>query len=245
MILVGTPIHADSCHLLAETIEAWRSFDRDDVEFHIVFNGHFCTKSITHVKKLVDQHSDLPITLEIIPSGHFSGWGSLCAAQRRICERVMTNGYNSLLWHEVSRVPRKNTLSQLLQWNLPVAGALYKDTYHPGYYCVYSFDRERQLHLPEPYFYIDKITEPKQVEGLGFGFTHIQANVLKRITLRIEKYAADTYFFCDLADLGIPAFACPVFVENIKVDCNPAALRQWWTSRQHIAQLVGEQRSVQ
>ena len=227
-------MHAASASGIHRILKVWSCWQHENLAFHIVFNGPLAPQAIADIRDSVRAYTNLPIQFEILPSGHLSGWGSLCAAQRRIRERAIKGGYDALLWHEITRIPDPRTLSLLKSWDLPVAGALYKDTWHPGYYCVYSFDRSRQLHFHEPYFHIDTITQPTPVEGMGFGFTLVKSQVLQQLPLRNGKFAADTYFFEDLQELGVQAWACPVFVENIKIDKDVVARSTWERERRRL-----------
>lgn len=233
-MLVGTPLNHQSGQYLRKLLESWSKWAESDIDFYIVVNGLLVPGLLGTLGTLGDSFGLKNLEYEVQVSGHLEGWGALTRAQNRIRQRTIEGRYSHLLFHEASRMPKPGALSQLLRFGRPVAGALYKDTYHPGYYCVYKFDGIRNLHLPEPYACIDQITRPTRVYAIGFGFTLISSDVLEQVSFRSGKFAADTYFFEDLRRLKVPTFACPVYVENLKINENKKTLERWSKARKHI-----------
>lgn len=237
MILVATPIHGAGITGLDLLLKQWSAWDLPDLNFIVVLNGQLSLNAVHRLRELSKAYSHLPLETAIMVNGHFEGWGALCAAQNLVRERVLSENYSHLLWHEVSRVASKSDLCTMLEYRLEIAGALYKDTYHPGFYCAYQFNNEKQCHVMRPYYKIDEIVTPSKVWGIGFGFTLICRNVLERVRFRCGKFASDTYFWADVYDLGVPVFACPVFVENLKVDRDKTMLRLWRNKRKEFGAL--------
>jgi hypothetical protein len=71
---------------------------------------------------------------------------------------------------------------------------------------------------------------------MGFGFVLISSCVLRMISFRSNKLAADTFFYQDLARLGIPAYVCPAFVKNLKIEENSQRLQMWNGAREILLQ---------
>lgn len=218
--LVGTPIHRGSCQFLKGLFDEWKRWDKADTDFFIVYNGAIDLKWVNFLKKMVRLSGIENLRIEFQCTGHLSGWGGLTRAQNTIRNKALQENYEYLLFHEASRVPEPNALPRLLNFKKNVIGVLYKDTYHPGYYCVYKFDLERNLHLFEPYKRIGEIRTPAIVEAIGFGFTLIAIEVLKLVPFRSGKFASDTYFFEDMKRLNIPVYVAPIFAENLKIKQN-------------------------
>lgn len=219
-VLVGTPIHRKSCQYLKGLFELWKKWDKIDKDFLMIYNGVIDLKLINFLKESIKLSGIKNLQIEFQATGYLDGWGALTRAQNAIRNKVLQGEYKYLLFHEASRVPEPCALLKLLNFKKPVIGALYKDTYHPGYYCVYQFDTKRNLHLFEPYKDIEKIKAPTRVDAVGFGFTLISREILEQISFRSCKFASDTYFFEDLKRLNIPVYAAPVFAENLKVNKN-------------------------
>jgi len=229
------PVHAASVRFLENALAGWaREPGAQDLRFQVVYNGRLARTACARLHDLAEAYAQLAIEVTIQPSGHLSGWGSLRRAQQKLRTATLEQGFTHLLFHEVSRVPARRALQRLLSYRKPVIGAIYKDTYHPGYHCVYRFDEQRDLHCPEPYARIASIREPTPVEGLGFGFVLIAREVLAQVAFRSGKFAADTYFFYDLRRLGIPVHVAPVFARNLKVDAEPSMLLRWQRVRRSV-----------
>ncbi|QEL15556.1 hypothetical protein PX52LOC_02481 [Limnoglobus roseus] len=119
-------------------------------------------------------------------------------------------------------------LEYLIACDQPVAGALYKDTYQQGYYCVWEFDAVSGRHQHMPYLRINTIRRPTRVDAIGFGFTKVRTDLFEAVPLRATPgCASDTHFCLGLRERDVPIHACPVFVKNVKIDDEAAALRTW------------------
>jgi hypothetical protein len=235
VILVGIPVHHQSfCHL--ETLlDSWLSWHAKH-DFLIVFNGQLSLKAVKALSSLSARYRPLSIQTVIQPTGYLEHYGALRRAQEFIRSAALRGGYTHLLFNEVTRIPSRNCLDTLIAARVPVAGALYKDSYVPGHYCVYSFyATAARLKLSlDQYRFIDEISEPTRVQGMGFGFVLIDRKVLEVIKFRCALQASDSYFFLDLSKLEIPAFVCPTFALNVKVDGDPNALRKWQEARRKL-----------
>ena len=235
-VLVGAPFHASSSQYLPELLEIWKHWPKFDIDYLLVYNGVLNVDIIMKTKSLLNSYmrEGLKLCLKIIPNGHLYAWGPLCDAQNFIVRKALSGNYDYILWNEVTRIPQLDSLSKLIECNLPIVGALYKDTWHPGYFCVYSYDFVKGIHVHAPYLRIDSITRPTQVDGIGFGFTLIDTKVLYSVQLRSEKYASDTYFFNDCKIQGIHSYVIPIFVENVKVERDINAYREWMRARSDL-----------
>jgi hypothetical protein len=239
-ILVGVPVHAASTPFLPTLFRCWSAW-RLNLEFLIVVNGVVSNALVSTLVRLRDQYPQLRAMVEILPSHYLHSspsrprWRSLWGAQVSIRQRALDGGYSHLLWHEASRIPAQAAIATLLAADQAVCGALYKDSYHPGYYCVYEFSARRQAHRFEPYFDIDRIVAPQRVAGIGFGFTLLRRDAFEAVRLRYGAFAADTYFAEDAAALNVPIHACPAFVDNAKVNHDVVMLRQWMEARQRLS----------
>lgn len=239
MFLVGTPLHAGSVDGLARLLPVWDHWHRVEgraARFMLAINGSDCHAVLQTVFAYLAPYPELPI--RVTATGPGSGeceWSAQVGSQRAIVAAAIEGGFSHLLWHEASRVPLPGALDYLLAAGLPVAGALYKDAFQPGYYCVFDPELgiERQRHAP--YLRIDEIRVPTRVPAVGFGFTLIETGLLSRVNLRVSPgCAADTYFYFDLQRLGVPVYACPVFAYSSKVDGNPELLPWWQAARARL-----------
>ena len=239
MILVGTPVHKGSAHLLPSLLENWRAWPSDERVFVIIYNGRLDGRLLTQIRQWLAEYPELEAKLIIQPTGYLIWWFALCRAQERMRQLAVRGNYSHLLFHEVSRLPNSEGSAQLINYGLPVVGALYKDTYHPGYYCVYDFDEQHSKLRFEPYLHIDSITKPQPVGGIGFGFTLIRRDVFTKVRFRCMKYAADTYFCLDLKRLGIVCYAAPTYLSNVKIDGDPSRLAEWLRAREQLTAKAG------
>jgi hypothetical protein len=169
-----------------------------------------------------------------LDNGHLTGWKPLEQAQNQIRRVCLENAFDFLLMNEASRPVPSDIIERLLGYKKQVIGVIYKDSWHPGYYCVYDFDYGEYTHAMERYWDIDRITKPTRVYGIGFGAILISRSVLEVSEFRSEQYAADTYFFERLHELGIPVYAAPVLVRNLRVESDPVMLWDWEQARERI-----------
>lgn len=236
-ILVGTPVYYGSERFVDIIINSWRAFTYENMKFCIVENNiksdslHYKLANINLIKKPDD------LFYYDLTNSDSESWKSLTQAQNKIRKVCIENKFDFLLMNEVTRPAPVNIIESLLRYNKRIIGVLYKDSYHPGYYCVYDFDYIEYTHLMERYLNIDKIVAPTKVYGFGFGTILIHRSILKTIEFRSEKYAADTYFFEDLYQKGIPVYVAPIIVENLKVDLDPVELRTWKKARQEMQKI--------
>jgi hypothetical protein len=242
MIVVGTPVHGRSVHNLEALLQIWSTWDIP-CHFLEVFNGQLVPPTISRMNALCRAYQQLSIQTHVMPTGYCVGYDALTRAQNFIRHVALTGNYSHLLLNEVTRVPTQQSLNALLSADKPVSGALYRDSHKPGYYCVYEFDGTR--HRFDGYRSIDRITDVTCVKGMGFGFVLIARRVLRLRQFRSARYASDTYFGCDMSEIGVPLYVCPTIVGNCKVDRNPARLARWHALRQRIMLLprYGDQRS--
>lgn len=234
MILAGCPVHDRTLPALADVCARWAQWQCKRVRFLVVYNGPVNTRVPEILNEFTRRFEPGRLLWVMLCSGHYSGWGSLTRAQNVIRSACLEMGCSHLLFDEATRSGSAEDLEKLLSYDLPVIGALYKDSWEPGYFSVYGFDRLKQLHLHFPYRDIDRIDAPARVDGIGFGFTLIKNSVLQQVQFRSAKHAADTYFCQDLADVGIPIYAAPIFVENFKVDAEPGSLDVWTNARRRV-----------
>jgi hypothetical protein len=137
MILVGIPIHGPSIRYLKNLLEVWGRWNVD-VDLLAVYNGPISKDAIRAARAVCLGFTALSVKLVIQPTGHFSGYGSLRNAQSYMRQVALEGTYTHLLFNEVTRLPKEDTFRQVVDSQKPVAGALYKDSYNPGYYCVFD-----------------------------------------------------------------------------------------------------------
>lgn len=234
MILVGTPVHRQSVHGLDLLLRIWSTWDIS-CHFLVVFNGPLAPFTISDMHSRCRAYPRLSIRTHVMPTGYRVPYDALTNAQNFIRHVALSGNYSHLLLNEVTRIPVHSSPSALLSAGKLVVGALFRDSHKPGYYCVYDFDGIR--HRFDGYRSIDRIKEPTPVKGMGFGFILIARDALKLRPFRSARYASDTYFGCDMSDAGIPLFACPTFVDNVKIDHDSRVLGQWNAMRKRILML--------
>jgi len=233
MILIGILVHEASIQFLGQLLERWSQW-QTDCDFFVILNGKLSPSLVYQMRELPSRYRNLSLRTTIQATGHLNHYGPLRHAQEFLRRFALDRNYTHLLFNEVTRLPEHGCLEALLAASKPVTGALYKDTYYPGYYCVYDFQPRTGRLVFSEYLQIDNITIPTRVSAMGFGFTLIERQVLSILKFRSNFYAPDAYFFLDLARLGIPAYVCPVFVKNVKIDHQPHALAKWLECRQKL-----------
>jgi len=225
MIAVGTPVHAGSVHGFDAYFRFWRDQPLP-ARLIVAVNGSAREEVARQVETKLLSCTHLRFELLVVETR--SDETDLLAAQRAIIASAVRQDDRHLLWHEVSRRPTAAALEYLIACEHPVAGALYKDTYQQGYYCVWEFDAVSGRHQHKPYLSINTIRRPTRVDAIGFGFTKVRTDLFEAVPLRATPgSASDTHFCVGLRERGVPIHACPVFVKNVKIDDEPAALRTW------------------
>lgn len=236
-VMVASPVHDGSLPFLETFLDAWRSIAYPDAEFCLVVNN----SSDGTLDRLLSglPHVRAPGDLRVVhaePPARPGRWAHLLQAQRRIRDLFLAGPCDRLLINETSRPLRPDTLTRLVAYDRPAIGCLYKDSNKPGYYCVYDFDRRRRRYDFATYARVDRIDEPTPVRGIGFGAILIARDLVERLPFRSEGHAADTYFCEDLKALGIPAYAAPIELQNLKVERSPAASARWDAARCRVLQ---------
>jgi hypothetical protein len=234
-VLIASPVYRDSKPFFPVFLEAWRSISYPNARFCIVENNISDTGVREWLSGLdyIRRPGDLRIERIDSDEGN-TGWDTLTKAQNKIREVFLSGEDKFLLLNETSRPCAPDLVARLIAYEKPVIGALYKCTYHPGLFCVYDFDPSGNQSSMEPYALIDRITEPAQVYGMGFGAILIHRKVIERVVFRSAEYAADTYFFEDLSRLQVPVFAAPIVVENLKIECDSARREHWDSIREEV-----------
>lgn len=218
-------------------INHWKTYKLPGISFLMVVNN-IRSKDLLNILseyKYIVSPGDFKI-FEVAPvDSAQSVWSNLTLAQNLIRDYCLAGRFTHLFFNECSRPCPPEVLNTLLRSNKQVIGALYKDTYQLGYYCVYEFDQDNNIHKMKKFLRIDEYKEPMEVDGIGFGATLIETHVLELISgFRCGLHAADTYFCLDMKKLCIPIYAAPIFVENTRVDRNPARLKKWIDSRNKL-----------
>jgi len=229
-VLVAAPVYYKNDEFLYPLIGSWRDFTYKNLKFCIVENNirikSFAVFHPFHIKlqkiKYIKRPNDLVIfTLD---NSHLKSWEPLTQAQNKIREFFLENDFDFLFINEITRSAPPHIIEDLLGYNKKVIAALYKHStlHRSGYYCVWDFDKSRDLHVMTRYRNIDTIKEPTRVNGIGFGAILIHRSILEEINgFRSSRYTADTYFCEDLKEKEIPVYAAPVIVKNLKVKDDP------------------------
>lgn len=228
MILVGVCVHSASLHRLPAVLAYWSRLHRPDIaSVEVVFNGRL-RPDVPGLLRAAARGCAVPVGVTVRPSGHLAGFGPLREAQEALRRRALERGASHLLFHEVDRMPGDTALDDLLAADAAVAGALYRDPYTLGFYCVFEFWTEggRERHrfdvVPDPL-----PVAPFPVPGIGFGFTLVRRDVLRAVTFRSGRHAPDSFFCLDVRRAGFRIVAVPVLVWNAKVDGQPEVLAVW------------------
>lgn len=233
-VLVGAPVYYGCEDYLERLISSWQGFTYENTRFCLVENN--VRSEVLHDRLANTEFVRKPGDLFVftLDNGHLDGWEPLTQAQNQIRQVCLQKGFDFLLMNEASRPAPSDIVEKLLCHEKKIIGTLYRCSWHPGYYCVYDFDYEKYTHAMERYRDIDQITEPTRVYGIGFGVILIHTSILAITEFRSGRYAADTYFYEELYRRGIPVYAAPITVENLRIESDPALLRDWEQARQQM-----------
>jgi hypothetical protein len=230
MILVGIPVHESSIAYLPKILSVWSNIGAN-IDLHVVVNNRVSDAAWSQVALLSETYMSR-VHVTRLSNGYYSQYGCLRAALTCLRHRALSGPYTHLLINEATRIGTIQSAKVLISQNQPVAGCLYKDTHHPGYYCVYQWDG--MSHGMELYRDIDRINGPIEVAGIGFGMIAIRRDVLDVVPFRSALHAPDTYFSEDAKEQDIAIHALPVFVDNTKIDYDAEALSFWVAARTQI-----------
>jgi len=218
-VLVAAPVYRDSVPFLGDFIAAWRELSYPNADFCLVENGPRDEALQDHLSRLssIRQRGDL-VHVRVPERGTSGAWDNLTAAQNGIRDLFLDGGYDFLFMNETSRPARPHDIiERLVEHGKPVIGALYAASGRPGVYCVFDHEQCSDRLSFDSYLEIDRITCPVQVSGIGFGAILIHRSALEGRSFRSGRFAADTYLADDLARSGIPIYAAPLVIRNLKI----------------------------
>ncbi len=236
-VLAASPVYLGSEQFFPAFLEAWRRLSYPAVKYCLVENnvpesvlprwlvGFDC------IRCPGDLHRERVAAKR---KGSRNEWETLTDAQNRIRKIFLEGDSEFLFLNETSRPCPADLVDRLVAYRKDVVGAVYKSTYNSGFFCVYDFETKTERNVVDRYALINESTKLVRVGGIGFGAILIHRSVLEQVTFRSGKRAADSYFAADLESLGIPIYAAPVTVPNLKIEWNEVERRRWERDRRTV-----------
>lgn len=220
-VLVVSPTYEGKDYIFNENFQSLKGFDYPNYDYIYVDNS----KGDSYLKKLRQRGAHAVH----VPRGKNSRQ-ALCNAQNYARNRVLTEGYEYLMFVESDLLPDKNAITRLLSYNLPIVGATYYIGHEHKVPCLFLLEYKKnsgqmgtrligtdvdaqgrviRFYPKEIEQYVNKGL--KQVHGMGLGCTLIRKDIVERFPFwydgRFDNKHSDVYFYMDLNNSHIPVFA--------------------------------------
>jgi glycosyltransferase involved in cell wall biosynthesis len=219
-VLVVSPTYEGKDYIFQENWECIKNFDYPNYDYVYIDNS----KGDSYTKTLRKRGAKVIH----VPRGSNSRQ-ALCNAQNYARNRVLTEGYEYLMFVESDLLPEKHAITKLLSYSLPVVGATYYIGHEVKLPCLFILEptstgqmgtrlvgtkiNDKGQVINIDYKVVNDFINKglRQIHGMGLGCTLIRADIIKRFPFwydgRFDNKHSDVYFYMDLHNNHIPVFA--------------------------------------
>jgi glycosyltransferase involved in cell wall biosynthesis len=215
-VLVASPTYNGKDYIFQEHWDAIRKLDYPNYDYIYIDNS----KGDSYLSLLRRRGAKVVH----VPRGQNSRQ-ALCNAQNWAREKVLSEGYDYLMFIESDIIPTPDAISRLISYELPVVGATY-----------YLKDHQQNLEVPCIFFteYKPEVdangtrlitlqevpgflnTGLRQVHGMGLGCTVFRRDIIERFSFwhdeRFDNKHSDVYYYMDLHNNKIPVYVDTNFI---------------------------------